>query len=136
MAKVRGQGQLQHHFWREYSATIALVFKDAASAKDALTKLPGFKVSPKEPSALIFHGGGDEFAAAKAALTSFRVPSTDRRGSHRIETSKCRRDMQRFLIITAAGPFCSVYALSFTEAERIAEEMIGPSGWCVGTYEV
>jgi hypothetical protein len=37
--KVRAEGQLRHRFWGEYSAVIALVFEDAASAADALRVL-------------------------------------------------------------------------------------------------
>ena len=77
MAKLRATGRLQHHFWGNYVATIVLLFQDAASATDALTKLVGFKAHPTTPKALVFCDGGDAFEAVKAMLTAFRVPSSN-----------------------------------------------------------
>jgi hypothetical protein len=76
MATIRGEGRLRHHFWGDYFATIAIAFKDAASANDALRLFPGFKPG-KDPSALVFHGGGEAFETAKAAITKVRVALSD-----------------------------------------------------------
>ncbi len=73
MATIRGEGRLRHHFWGDYFATIAIAFKDAASANDALPLFPGFKPG-KDPSALVFHGGGEAFETAKASIKKVRVP--------------------------------------------------------------
>jgi hypothetical protein len=76
--KVRAEGWLKHHFCGDYCATIVLAFPDAASAKDALPKLPGFKPGEKSPNALVACLSGDAFESAKTAIEALRVDS-DRR---------------------------------------------------------
>ncbi len=78
--KIRGEGQLRHHFWGDYGATIVIVFKDEASARDVLPKLPGCKVSEKASHVLVFHGGGDAFETIKKAISDFRAPLNARDG--------------------------------------------------------
>ena len=65
---IIAKGQLQHHFWGEYSATIALQFANADLASQALPQLPGFEVHSKVSSALIYHGTGDDLKATEALL--------------------------------------------------------------------
>jgi len=71
--KVRAEGWLKHHFWGTYCATIVLSFPDAASAKDALPKLPGFKPGEKSANALVACLSGDAFENAKTAIEALRV---------------------------------------------------------------
>ena len=69
---VEAKGRLRHHFWGDYRATIALAFLDAGSAADALIILgKGWKLSEREPKALIWHGGGEDFERVKAQLAGF-----------------------------------------------------------------
>jgi len=74
MSKAHGKGQLQHHFWGSYVATICIIFGDAEVVKEVLPHLPGFEVHPTDPGAAVFRGGGDAFETAKAAITRWRVP--------------------------------------------------------------
>lgn len=64
------KGQLRHHFWGEYSATIVLQFHSPVLADAAVAKLPGFNVHPGEPRALVFHGKGDELKLVESLLVS------------------------------------------------------------------
>ena len=58
------RGQLQHHFWGDYSASIGLMFGTASLARQAqASTLTEWKVSTAHPDVLQFHGTG---AALKA----------------------------------------------------------------------
>jgi len=68
MNKVKAKGQLQHHFWGDYHASIVLVFDDAKAAQDALNVLDGWKAHKKEPRALEWFGKEEAFKLVKAKL--------------------------------------------------------------------
>jgi hypothetical protein len=70
---IIGNGQLQHHFWGEYSATIAVKFATSLHAAAALEVLPGFQIHPTVSSAVIFHGGGAKLKSAEAALKAHKA---------------------------------------------------------------
>jgi hypothetical protein len=72
MALIIARGQLQHHFWGEYSASIVLKFHSAFLAHKALEQLPGFKVhsNPDFAYALTFYGKGADLKAVEALLVS------------------------------------------------------------------
>lgn len=69
--EIIAKGQLQHHFWGDYSATIVLKFHSAALADKAIGKLPGFTQHHREPSALTFHGGGSALKQVEALLKGY-----------------------------------------------------------------
>jgi hypothetical protein len=66
---IIAKGQLQHHFWGNYCATIALIFATRELAEKAAPQLVPFHL-PDNPNApgLVFHGGGAELKAAEAVL--------------------------------------------------------------------
>ena len=74
MGKVMGRGQLEHHFWGTYCATIILGFADVASAADALPKMGAgwrhgtLKATGAPSRALVWHGSSDELRACKLVL--------------------------------------------------------------------
>ena len=72
---IIGKGQLRHHFWGDYRATIALRFGTADYAARALAQLPGFTQHPEVPEALVFFGGGRELQQAEAALVAHKADS-------------------------------------------------------------
>jgi hypothetical protein len=65
---IIANGQLLHHWWGEYSASIGLRFATAALAAEAAPQLAPFHVSSVEPTALVFHGKGAELQAAERVL--------------------------------------------------------------------
>lgn len=67
---IIAKGQLQHHFWGEYAATIALKFATEALALQSLPQLPGFERHSSVPSALIYHGTGDDLKNTEDLLVS------------------------------------------------------------------
>lgn len=69
--EIIAHGQLQHHFWGEYRATIVVKFATARLATAALGKFPGFEIHPTEPSALRFFGGGSALRAVEALLKGY-----------------------------------------------------------------
>jgi hypothetical protein len=66
---IIAKGQLQHHFWGNYVATIALIFASRELAEKAAPHLVPFHL-PDNANApgLVFHGGGAELKAAEATL--------------------------------------------------------------------
>ncbi len=67
--EIKANGQLRHHFWGDYAATIALEFANEVEAAFAKAKLvSGWTVAKNSPRALIWHGGGGDFAVCKAEL--------------------------------------------------------------------
>jgi hypothetical protein len=71
---ILANGQLRHHWWGDYSATIGLRFATAAFASQAAPLLAPFHVSETVPEALVFHGKG---AALKAAERVLRTHGAD-----------------------------------------------------------
>ena len=73
--RCKAEGQLRHHFWGEYCATIGLLFDNAlqAGAVVATGALDGeawgtWKQSGGNPKVLVWHGNNDQFAALKTVL--------------------------------------------------------------------
>jgi hypothetical protein len=68
---IIAKGQLRHHFWGDYRATIILQFATAALAAEALPQFPDWDIhSEAHPEALIYHGGGAELKHQEALLVS------------------------------------------------------------------
>ena len=62
-------GQLRHHFWGDYSATIMLQFGTVALASLAQQSiLPDWEPHPQEPRALRYHGTGADLKRTEALL--------------------------------------------------------------------
>ena len=73
---MTAKGQLQHHFWSNYCATIALVFDSAADASHAQARyLPTWKIGQKHANVLVFHGADPELENTLLALESDRRQS-------------------------------------------------------------
>jgi hypothetical protein len=64
------KGQLRHHFWGDYKATIVLKFHSPVLASAAVAQLPGFNVHERDTSALVFFGGGEQLKLVEALLVS------------------------------------------------------------------
>lgn len=76
MNKVKASGLLAHHFWGEYSATIALEFEASAHAKDALRVLGDmWTVHEKVDNVLIFHGQREELTKVEQTLVKYGADS-------------------------------------------------------------
>lgn len=72
MNKIKGRGQLQHHFWGEYKASMVLVFDSPESANDALAVLgKAWKLHSKEPRALTWFGDSNGLDFEKGQLVGF-----------------------------------------------------------------
>lgn len=69
--QIIAKGQLQHHFWGDYRATIVLLFALDYLAQRALAKLPGFEPHPGDKKALVYHGGGADLKAVEALLVGY-----------------------------------------------------------------
>jgi hypothetical protein len=70
--QLHGKGQLRHHFWSEYFATIAIDFGNSDNAKDALTVLgDGWTLGEKSPHCVVWFGSGKAFDQVKSKLVSF-----------------------------------------------------------------
>jgi hypothetical protein len=54
--KHTGKGQLQHHFWGEYYASIAIEFDTPHIANLALEKLNGWQTIKGHPQVISWHG--------------------------------------------------------------------------------
>jgi len=67
-AGIIGKGQLQHHFWGDYSATICILWHSPALALQALQSFPQFEIHPNEPRAIRYHGTGADLKLAEASL--------------------------------------------------------------------
>lgn len=64
--KITATGQLQHHFWGDYRATICLRFATEALAQQAQARaFPNWVVRGE---LLGFHGGGEALKAEEATL--------------------------------------------------------------------
>lgn len=68
---INATGQLRHHFWGEYHATIALRFGSPDHARLALAVLPGFKPHPKSDTAIYWHGTGDDLKPIEDLLVRY-----------------------------------------------------------------
>jgi hypothetical protein len=68
---IIANGQLQHHFWGDYRATIILLFHDRDIAEKAIAKLPGFTPHPTDKRAVMFFGGGKELKAVEYLLVGY-----------------------------------------------------------------
>lgn len=67
-----GDGQLQHHAWGKYHATIVLVFISPEVAAKAMEKLsPGWKVHPKNSRAITWHGDEDKLKPIQEELIGY-----------------------------------------------------------------
>jgi hypothetical protein len=75
MTHVKGTGQLQHHFWGTYHASIAIQTANKPSADDAAKALgDGWKaVENGKVTGVIFHGKDPELDAALNKLEEFGV---------------------------------------------------------------
>jgi hypothetical protein len=68
---IIAKGQLKHHFWGDYRATIVLQFATPALAREALTQFPDWDIhSEAHPEVISYHGGGDELKAQENLLVS------------------------------------------------------------------
>ena len=69
---IIAKGQLQHHFWGEYHASIVLAFATEALAEAALPKLAGFAKhsNPAHWNVLTYHGTGADLKRVEALLVS------------------------------------------------------------------
>jgi len=67
-AGIIGKGQLQHHFWGDYCATICIQWYSPAIALQSLAAFPQFSIHPRESRAIVFSGGGKDLKAAEASL--------------------------------------------------------------------
>lgn len=66
---ITAEGQLRHHFWGDYHASIYLHFASDIDAAVALAHaLPEWKANPKAPSVIGFHGKGAALESQLAAL--------------------------------------------------------------------
>ena len=69
-----GKGQLRHHFWGDYHATIVVYFDTLTGADIIAAALPGFTrhdaPQGKEGVAFRFHGTGDALKAAEQVLVN------------------------------------------------------------------
>lgn len=70
---IIAKGQLQHHFWGDYKATIVLLFHSRELAEQALAKLPGFALHHVDKRALVFFGGGDKLKAVEQLLKEYHA---------------------------------------------------------------
>jgi hypothetical protein len=86
LMKVRGEGQLRHHFWSEYHATIAIIFNAPEHASKLVKKFPGFVLVERQPGAIRFHGKGSAVELAKHAIQQHRVPMNQRRDHEQIDS--------------------------------------------------
>lgn len=70
--EVKANGQLAHHFWGEYFATIALGFANTTEAYLAQKTLgTDWKLGKKSSTALVWHGNREQLNALKKVLGSF-----------------------------------------------------------------
>jgi len=69
---VWGEGLLAHHFHAPYWASLAIVFDDAASARDAVRTLGApWKQSERDPKVIACSVNSEALDALKASLASF-----------------------------------------------------------------
>ncbi len=68
---MNAHGQLNHHFWGDYSCGIALSFASPAHAAGALELLPGFRQPDKAPHALIATLNSAQLEAFKVKLAQW-----------------------------------------------------------------
>lgn len=68
---AKATGRLAHHFWGDYCATIALVFKAPEHAALALPLLGSGWRRGKNRGALVWHGTGAELRECKSILAAF-----------------------------------------------------------------
>lgn len=73
---IIAKGQLQHHFWGTYHASIGLLFHSAELAAQAQKAFPLFTQSTSLPTCLTFRGKDPEL---KAALASLYAHGADKR---------------------------------------------------------
>jgi hypothetical protein len=72
MNQVTARGQLRHHFFGTYSATIILCFEDNKSAEDSLKVLGAdWKLGEKHKMVLVWTGESEELEKIKDQLESF-----------------------------------------------------------------
>lgn len=61
---MRAKGQLKHHFWGTYAASVWLVFESATEAAVALAgPFAAWKANPKHPDTIGFHGSDPQLQA-------------------------------------------------------------------------
>jgi len=67
-----GRGQLQHHFWGTYCATIVLQFDDATTAARVVEddRFCSWHLHTKHRNTIAFHGSDPELAQAIAVLVA------------------------------------------------------------------
>lgn len=74
MQRVKFTGRLQHHFWGKYSCSVALMFADEASARDARVLLCGkWEHANGKPKALVAHLSSADLDALVAQFRSWGV---------------------------------------------------------------
>lgn len=73
MAKIIGHGQLQHHFWGTYRASIYITFASDALAIGALNHLPGWTQRGNQVG---YHGGGTELKSQEDRLVALGANRT------------------------------------------------------------
>lgn len=71
MRIIKAHGQLQHHFWGTYYASIALTFESPEEASVALPMLPGWKLAREDGTALIWHGTDPAWTATRDLLENY-----------------------------------------------------------------
>ena len=71
MQTVHCEGILAHHFWGDYCATVALLFKSAQHAADAKVTLGDKWQVGKKDTALVWNGNSNELAKLTDQLASY-----------------------------------------------------------------
>lgn len=69
--RCRAKGQLAHHFWGNYHASVALIFSTPAERNTALSSGMlggGWKPSEKREDAVLWHGDSDALKGMKERM--------------------------------------------------------------------
>lgn len=106
---ILGHGQLKHHFWGDYAASIGVKFHSADLAKLAQERaLPQFTINEQHPEVLQFHGTGAALKGAEAALVA---AGADRKKIGSLRFSIDYGEPFTVEVNTAPAPTCTQSAL-------------------------
>jgi hypothetical protein len=72
---LTASGQLKHHFWGDYAASIVLQFDSPTAAQVALPHFQGWRVHKTHADVLVFHGSDP---ALETALTQLEAHGANR----------------------------------------------------------
>lgn len=70
---MKATGQLQHHFWGDYSCTIALEFASGDCAEAVLQLLPGWKQSKDNPALIGAFLTNEQLTAFQAKIGNWNL---------------------------------------------------------------